>query len=796
LKGGGEKVIPAYVEPKNNPYIPTEQKQIYAERMSENVRPEKPPQNPVLNLQLYQPPRPKQEPNQVNPIMFMPNLAPNPMFPPQYGMTFMHPPFAYATQSFPTMPIVKNYNISTSGPTSNHSLLNLIYEDVLPSKTVSTTSETLSDRLAQLNFIRTVMFSEGDGSDINIDGTQPNSLLSRIKFMELNPYNPNKLSDNPYKGLPNGYLIYRSCYPIRHNQTDSNVICARNSMGANVKIYKLTEGAYLLSKQNKSIKIPFYEYDQWREIAYYEYIREHIIKQKICPNFVNMYGYYISINSGIDFMKVAEIRNGEKQKIYDIKIREQKEETKPIEFTLDNYLRSFSNINVNFINKEEKQTLEITKDNMIKSMNELTGKFNNYPKENKDKIELGKQNVYKNILNLMENINLYRNDKQKLEEHKGKYMISVNELIELSSKISKESIDQEKGKILISMTNLIDLINSLSNVTEEDIDKYTGKALIAVTEAPNYNITTWGSIIYQVEGNIKRMVNTGNHDVNCWLSVLFQLMIGLYVMQINGIYINNFNMTENVFIKDLTLSGDVTNFWKYSVDNIDYFIPNFGYLTMIDSNYKDINDSSSTRFISPECNKIQKLNGKIFGKGNTIADTEIKQKTFEMFKTVFNSDNFGKSFTNDGGVKPPQEIIKLLSDITKKVNINTDNDIGNYIFEFMRVFTNNRVGTYLKEQELTNIRPNDTREFKKGDILVHEVGNGTHKFVLYIGVENSNAKILTKGEPTDTDIIESIVPIVSLKNYNKAEPIVQNFKIGEGNLNDDYLLETYVIMKP
>ena len=183
-------------------------------------------------------------------------------------------------------------------------LLMMIYEDILPEKTLKATFKTLGERLTQIQFVRNILFYEGDGAETSLDGTTANSLLSHMKFLDLNPYFSSKYSDNPYKGLPDGFLLYRTCYPIKRTEPFGHPVCARDSMSLNVRIYKLNAGGYLLNKQNN---IKFHEYNQWREIAYYEYIREHIIKKKLCPNFVTLYGYYLCKNSKIDFDKIQNV---------------------------------------------------------------------------------------------------------------------------------------------------------------------------------------------------------------------------------------------------------------------------------------------------------------------------------------------------------------------------------------------------------------------------------------------------------------------------------------------------------
>merc|ERR1719284_1816906 len=121
-------------------------------------------------------------------------------------------------------------------------------------------------------------------------------------------------------------------------------------------------------------------------------------------------------------------------------------------------------------------------------------------------------------------------------------------------------------------------------------------------------------------------------------------------MQINNIYIDNFSLEKNVFIKDLSLRGQATDYWKYRIDGVDYYIPNLGYLVMIDSNFRDVEIMEQDMPLE----KAYKLNGEIFD-GDMIKNTR-DINIFEMFKRSFNNNNFGNEFKRYGCVSPPSEI--------------------------------------------------------------------------------------------------------------------------------------------
>jgi len=265
-------------------------------------RPPTKEQKPIVDLQVYEPARPPQPKRTVDPALFVPVHTGSIYYPPQWQTSAYQHPVQYVPNN---IPIIKNYSINVSGPEADHGKVAAIYEDILPSKHFLNTANTIGERLNIYQFIRSVFVKYADGEDIDLGGNKENSLLRSLKFIELNPYNPNQLTDNPYKGLPDDMFIYRACYPIRFDKHSSSTQCASNSMGMNIRIYKMTVGEYKIKKHNEG---NFYESDVWREIGYYEYVREEIIKKKQCPNFPIMHCYFIDEDCKIDFDKLKMIK--------------------------------------------------------------------------------------------------------------------------------------------------------------------------------------------------------------------------------------------------------------------------------------------------------------------------------------------------------------------------------------------------------------------------------------------------------------------------------------------------------
>ena len=705
MKGGsGEKVIPQYIEPKFNPSIPNEQKQIYAERYGEQMQiadrqKQQQQEKQILNLQVYQPQKPKPE-KATEGMPLYPAFTANPYFPAQMSNVFN--PFAMGMlgATYPAaVNVNKIYEINASGPTGPHTKLNMIYEDILPGKGLMTSFKTLGERTSQCQYVRQILFYQGDGVEVDLDGSTANSLLSHIKFLELNPFNTNKFSNNPYSGLPEGFLIYRTCYPIKRSEPFGQPTCARDSMAINVRIYKLNAGGYLINKQSTT---KMHEYNQWRDIKYYEYIRENIIKKKVCPNFVSLYGYYLCRRSNICFDKITQANLSELKGIQ------------------KSVAEQFADLNI-----QDKTQTQMT-DALIKSLREIN---------------------------------------------------PGNMIQPLSTELKLKNIQLKQKPV--------------------NLEDYTGEVLVGLTESPTYNLFSWASKIYQQEGNTRRMINTGYHNEKVWNSIIFQLMAALYTLHQNKIYINDFSIHNNVFIKDLNIEGVATNYWRYKINGIDYYVPNYGYIVLIDSNYKNYGEPQSSSQPSPTQPKKYKLDGQIFDGGNTINGKE-SEKTYEMFKEGLDTNNFDTDFTNQGGIKPDGVVLDILA----KIHADNDKNLENYFVKYMTKFMNNRIGTYLKEQETAHVRSDDLRQFTRGQMLVYEEGTNIYKFVLYLDTVDGVASILTKDKTSQTDpninkeneeIIQKQVQITTLFNYSLTEPIVQNFNTGDSNPTEENILETYNI---
>lgn len=590
-----------------------------------------------------------------------------------------------------------DYPMSVIKPGLYQNTVNTVYEDVLPSTQFSSTANTLGERNNIYQFVRSVFISQGDGEDIDIGGQGNNSLMKYLKYMQLNPY-ADGVGCNLYRSLPSGMLIYRSCYPIRYDMKGNKVKCAKNSIGINIRIYRMTNEEYYIKQLPDS---NYNNHNLWREIAYYEYLREEILKQNICPNFIMMFGYYISERCNIDF-----------------------------------------------------QRIELMK-----------GKLMRY------------QAPYVSSRSL------------KRDQYRP---ISIG-----GGKIDDPESVQSGGVPMIYTPTLVQIRSVPSLEVQKNPKAFSGRALVSLTEAPTQNLFDWASKVYVHSGNINRMISTGFHKSEVWLSVLFQLLAALYTLQIHQIAFDNFSIEDNVYIKDVAYHDNITKYWKYKIDGVDYYVPNYGYLVMIDSNYKDL-CSTYTVGLRNKRNKIYSA---------AFKDVDIDKHTFAAFKNCFGNNIFSKEFTNEGGVPPPDDIKSILDSINSDITAKTSENIGDYIHSHMSKLLNNRTGTYLTEYEVPHIRKDDYTPFKKGQMVVQEIQHDTYRFVVFKDIKIKDPKtdmyggqmaiIFSREDPIKNKsvITQNVVRLESLFNYSKFEPIKQEYKPNLVNLNEEELLETYTIMR-
>ena len=725
LVGGYDKnERPPYKTEKNTPFVSNDERETYNKKKVENPVREPPV---LLEQKIYDTSQKPQKKDEFPPPYI-------PLFD-QYGQV--------SSQMLPYSNILgqqpiqqKVYNISLSNPIGNHSTINRIYEDMLPGQPHIFSALTIYERSQLSIFLKNTIIDNHDGEDMDITGGK-NSLLSFIKVMECNPY---ATKQNPYHDLPRDFLLYRAAYPIRYNDK-SSIEIAKQSMGMNVRMYRMSIGA-IKSKSISSL-IDQDNFDIWREINYYNWVKDYIIRNKVSPNFIGSYLYKIDTKSRIDWDKLELI----KKKV------------------------QISSVTNNLINNQQK----INNFHSIKkTLSQLSLILPKVTQDSKVRIEYNEKMI-KIEESYIEKVNSIES------KYKGGEREKYLKVVEQQYKEDKENL-----RIVYKNLNNIQKLEELDDITQN-----SGKVLILLTEAPTSNILQWSGPIYDKFGTIRKMISTGHHSPDVWRSILFQLVYACAVLQKSKIFIENFSLENNVFIKDIFTDYNSIGSWIYRVDGIDYYIPNYGYILMIDSKFADINTETEFNKKLPEQQQF-KIYGKIYKNNSIYNETQIEENVIRQFKNVINPDNFRHKLSVDGGGRPDEDVITLI----KKIYDKTDNstDIASLIPEFFPEFVHNRVGTLLLKSEKENINNMSKPNFNKGNLIVYKKRYEEYEWAIYLGDSKTaqNKKQIITRVGDKYQIIE-VFSGGTLFGYPENEKIIpepkNNMRYDENKIYETYNLD-------
>lgn len=704
-----------------------------------------PPPQPVFELKVNDnilgPKVPPQQP--VYPAPYVPMVNP-------LSQGALHGPTMIPWNFTPNnVPVIKKYNISMNNANGDVTRIAEIFEDILPPSAIAQNRyTTLSERIVINNYMRSMLVTRGDGEEIHMDGDtkrknfELTNLMSRLKFMDINPYHFSRLTNNVYRTLPDNMVMFRSCYPIRL-QTENNMVkCADDSISAHIRIYSLSLFDKIVTAGLSDTLKKTYS-DVWREILYYEKIKEDVIKRKMSPNFVIMYSYFKTHNSGVNFEKLMELKG------------------------------KLANYDFDKINDVNKVKDELFYKEIVSKAHELTK---------------GLFVVWNRGRMPIDNSTVQNNNKSKMQVITGR---------------------------------------------EPDISKVRSEqCVVAITEGPTQNILNWSTKTYQVDGVIKKQIQSGIYDIKVWYSILFQLIMAMIVLEEQKLAFRDFSLENNVFIKDLGTEINNVGYWKYKLNGVDFYVPNYGYLLMIDSRFPDFNEADEKKKkygeIHPE-NEHQLLHYKIYGEmygddfksegdikaqiatddakrasapaaatpgpKKVIVDVDWTAQIKENQKKIFNPDEYDNknAFKIYGGVPPPQEFLAVLRTIHTSLGTKGLKDIliDELIPGVLNQYIHNRVGTMVNEDEKSMLMLHK-KDFVKGELVAREISADSYVWSLYIGKNLDNThKILTKRLESGSTQLEERT--ATDDEINRAFGTVkQTFSVSQKMAEED-LLDTYTI---
>jgi hypothetical protein len=532
------------------------------------------------------------------------------------------------------------------------------------------------ERTQIISLLRNSMIKHHDGEDMTLQAG-PKSILEYIKFLEFNPYS---LGKNKYKSIPINFLLYNGAYPVRYNTDTRNIEIAKQSMGINIRVYMLSNGAY---NCNIHDNLDCNNFDVWRELSYYKYVKETILNQKISPNFISMILYKLDRTSKINYNELNKV----------------------IELHVNNDL-------------------------------------------------------------ILRNLNNYK---------------EINKFL--------DSISDDSKKLIGQAANAIQPHTPSKPGLNVDLSLDSKVSLLALTEAPTYNLIEWASPTYQRAGAVAKQVTTGFHKTDVWRSILFQLVAAMAVLQEKKILFRNFSFENNVFIKDLFKDPNNTGHWVYTVNNIDIYVPNFGHLLVIDSRFADVNpvsgDTGVFKIVSPT---LFNNNGNNFPSDGT---SYIEREILNDLKRIINRANFvsdgvSKGIYSDYGmVSPDSDILNLLDSINNSINTR----IADILIECFPQYLHNRVGTLLNITEKTGLSLTVMPKLILGKLVVYQSRYDEYTWAIYNkDIDGKKKEIFTKDN--NGKLNKKIVFSHSLVEHPDSNNIMQTsektFRLNKESLIDSY----------
>jgi len=680
------------------------------------------------------------------------------------------------------VPVVKNISVNMSNPLTAHpfEIVNNIYEDYIIPSLVNNKNATISSRQNIYNIIRNVILNKMDGREIHMATKNESSLLSYLKIIEANPYHYIKDTTNPYQTNPFNMVVIRSGYPIRYNHNGVAVDLGRENINLNMRVYRLNNGEYFYPRFKFLNELKL---NPWRELLYYYYVSKNIVNAFASPHFVIPYGYFM-FKTRINFETLNRLRNDPtRQKEFETYTKNKYgsilnsinppttsiprvvgefdgggvaliTSTTILLIFRNNKLREFSGMlyDTNLENSILSNALRKSENKIPIKADMLTHyqTFNTTPGR-KAKIYFIKTEVLPADVTDSYVFDFVNDDETRLSVE----LHPITKEVVAFLKTNRSFIDRLK----LTNFNPILVPREIPNKVPRQVDEAFLSAdskisLLLLTESPTHSFYQWCSRKYDSNfSSVKRMERLGIYTDDVWENVLFQVLQGLYTMQKFKVFIRELSFRDNVYIKDIQqLSNQV---WLYSIDGVDYYVPNEGYLVLYDIGGKEIKED--TNFPS----KVS------LGEWN-----ENNIDVFENFVKMFNPNNFSSEALSFLTNLPSDKIITRITNIyTEAIKTDAPKNISHYIETFFTQFRHPRIGTLLTETEYAYLSFID-KTFTKGELVAYvNLRSDEPVWAVYLG----GSEVLTYDVQNNVGQRIKVNKYNNLMKYVSKKPIEQSF---------------------
>ena len=304
-----------------------------------------------------------------------------------------------------------------------------------------------------------------------------------------------------------------------------------------------------------------------------------------------------------------------------------------------------------------------------------------------------------------------------------------------------------------------DGMNSLKHNTSIPISTHGNNCLLMLTEGITRNIENWASKMektkdyYDPNPLVVQILSTGYRTVDAWMSVIFQLIVAIYILHKEEININELKLKENVFIKRIKITPPNIKYWKYIINGAQYYVPNNEWLLMINSSID-------------------------FTKNIFKTYTKKNKDILETIKKLLNE-------INEFNESPIPETIKtFINNIVKNIDVDIDNyKIESIFAENFSKYLYEKMGHIISNTNEYMLLPNDNN-FKIGDIVLYKITNNIFSISTITEKNVNKAKIITNDDYYEYDETSIILKNMDIPydllikfNYKSTKEVIETYSI-------------------
>ena len=238
------------------------------------------------------------------------------------------------------------------------------------------------------------------------------------------------------------------------------------------------------------------------------------------------------------------------------------------------------------------------------------------------------------------------------------------------------------------------------------------KCMIILTESPNLNILQWMENTRTYGVNKRSQSQYGHHTDTEWKSFYIQLFAAIYTLQQKEICIKNFDY-DNIMIKIL---NDKNGYWIYNIGGIEYYVPNCGFIVVIDCGFKSSIDNNPDNHISFEADDFE-----------------------SMWNHVITDNPFGQGIYNANIARPTVAIIDFIKNIHKDNKSNLKK-IDNYsiFYKNFYSFMHSKCGHFVENNEISGCdidvnQYSNFYDYNVGELVVYINERSEYIWAIFIG---------------------------------------------------------------